>query len=103
VRLPRDSTVGDVLSELSTRLGPEYAGRRLRLLEVYHNKIYKVWLACQSGWGSQGRGRAVRGTAGPAECLMCDNQKAVSVGWLSCWVSVHCWHPDIAPFLFFCC
>jgi len=60
VRLPRDSTVGDVLSELSTRLGPEYAGRRLRLLEVYHNKIYKVGLACQSVKGAvkAGQGRA---------------------------------------------
>jgi hypothetical protein len=42
VRLPRDSCVGDVLQELSSRLGQEYAGRQLRLLEVYQSKIYKV-------------------------------------------------------------
>jgi hypothetical protein len=46
VRLPRDSSVGDVLGELGRRLGPDYAGRQLRLLEVYHSKIYKV-----GGWG----------------------------------------------------
>ncbi|KAF6255465.1 hypothetical protein COO60DRAFT_1641474 [Scenedesmus sp. NREL 46B-D3] len=42
VRLPRDSSVGDVLRDLGSRLGADYAGRQLRLLEVYHSKIYKV-------------------------------------------------------------
>jgi hypothetical protein len=42
VRLPRDACVGDVLRELGSRLGPDYAGRQLRLLEVYHSRIYKV-------------------------------------------------------------
>jgi ubiquitin carboxyl-terminal hydrolase 7 len=42
VRLPRDSSVADVLRELGSRLGADYAGRPLRLLEVYHSKIYKV-------------------------------------------------------------
>lgn len=43
IRLPHDSQVGDVLRELSNRLGPDYADRKLRLLEVYHSKIFKVW------------------------------------------------------------
>lgn len=42
IRLPHDSQVEDVLRELSSRLGPDYADRKLRLLEVYHSKIFKV-------------------------------------------------------------
>lgn len=42
IRLPHDSQVEDVLRELSSRLGAEYSGRKLRLLEVYHSKIFKV-------------------------------------------------------------
>lgn len=48
VRLPRDACVGDVLGELASRLGEEHKGRQLRLLEVYHSKIYKVGLVCCS-------------------------------------------------------
>jgi hypothetical protein len=42
VRVPRAGNVGDVLAELSKRLGADYEGRQLRLLEVYQSKIYKV-------------------------------------------------------------
>lgn len=42
VRVPQDGCFGDVLAELSKRLGPDYEGRQLRLLEVYQSKIYKV-------------------------------------------------------------
>eukprot|EP00879_Flechtneria_rotunda_P027398 GHRR01029346.1.p1 GENE.GHRR01029346.1~~GHRR01029346.1.p1 ORF type:complete len:247 (+),score=133.15 GHRR01029346.1:38-742(+) len=52
LRLPRDSSVADVLQDLSGRLGPDYAGRRLRLLEVYHSKIYKVSASTMALWGT---------------------------------------------------
>lgn len=42
IRVPRDGNVGDVLLEVRKRLGQEYEGRQLRLLEVSQNKIYKV-------------------------------------------------------------
>jgi hypothetical protein len=42
VRLPRDSCVADVLKELGSRLGEEYAGQQLRLLGLYHSRIYRV-------------------------------------------------------------
>jgi hypothetical protein len=42
VRVPRDGNVADVLAELSKRLGADYEGRQLRLLEVYQSKVYKV-------------------------------------------------------------
>lgn len=55
VRVPRDGNVGDVLAELSKRLGADYEGRQLRLLEVYQSKIYKVW--AQHAVGSAGGGQ----------------------------------------------
>eukprot|EP00877_Chromochloris_zofingiensis_P003568 jgi/Chrzof1/13211/Cz07g24170.t1 len=42
IRLPRDSCVADVLEELRKRLGDEYADKKLRLMEVFNSKIYKV-------------------------------------------------------------
>lgn len=55
VRVPREGgCVGDVLAEMSRRVGAEYAGRPLRLLEVYQSKIYKVCGGGQGGvrgWG----------------------------------------------------
>mmetsp|Transcript_35695 Transcript_35695/g.79387 ORF Transcript_35695/g.79387 Transcript_35695/m.79387 type:complete len:1131 (+) Transcript_35695:131-3523(+) len=42
VRLPKNSTVGDVLVELQKQAGAAAAGRPLRLLEVYNSKIYKI-------------------------------------------------------------
>ncbi|CAD7702882.1 unnamed protein product [Ostreobium quekettii] len=42
VRLPRDKGVGDLLGELRKELGEEYEGKPMRLMEVYHGKIFKV-------------------------------------------------------------
>jgi hypothetical protein len=42
IRVARDAVVGDVLEELRKRLPPEHAGKRLRLLELLHSKIFKV-------------------------------------------------------------
>lgn len=44
VRVARDGCVADVLDVLSKRLGADYAGRQLRLLEIHRDqsKIYKV-------------------------------------------------------------
>lgn len=55
MRAPRAGNVADVLAELSKRLGPDYQGRPLRLLEVFQSKIYKVRVGgvrCESvlGW-----------------------------------------------------
>ena len=58
VRLPRESTVADVLAELSKAMEQQpaagasgasatapnpAAGKPLRLMEVYNSRIYKVW------------------------------------------------------------
>lgn len=58
VRVPRDGNVADVLAELSKRLGADYEGRQLRLLEVYQSKVYKVGVGsgvggvkCMICWG----------------------------------------------------
>jgi hypothetical protein len=58
VRVPRDGNVADVLAELSKRLGADYEGRQLRLLEVYQSKVYKVGVGsavgevwCMLCWG----------------------------------------------------
>ena len=42
VRLPKDSHVRELLSELRNLLPPAYSNRPLRLLEIYMSKIYKV-------------------------------------------------------------
>ncbi len=39
IRLPRDSSVGDVLEELRGRLAEQYKQRRLRLMEVYNRWV----------------------------------------------------------------
>mgnify|MGYP005705759787 CR=1 FL=1 len=44
IRLPKESCVTDVLSELCRQLGPDVTiTRPLRLLEVFYHKIYKVF------------------------------------------------------------
>ncbi|KAL3154338.1 hypothetical protein ABBQ32_013820 [Trebouxia sp. C0010 RCD-2024] len=43
VRLPKDSHVRELLSELRSLLPPAYSSRPLRLLEIYMSKIYKVF------------------------------------------------------------
>lgn len=44
MRVARDGCVADVLDVLGKRLGADYAGRQLRLLEIHRDqsKIYKV-------------------------------------------------------------
>ncbi|KAG1672785.1 hypothetical protein FOA52_002773 [Chlamydomonas sp. UWO 241] len=44
IRVPRESCVGDLLTELARQLGPSHAsaGQPLRLVEVINNKLYKV-------------------------------------------------------------
>ncbi|KAG1662438.1 hypothetical protein FOA52_004019 [Chlamydomonas sp. UWO 241] len=42
VRLSKEGCVADVLTELGRLLGPAAEGRRLRLMEVYNSKVYKV-------------------------------------------------------------
>jgi hypothetical protein len=42
LRMPREVTVADVLTELQRHLGEEYQGRPMRLLEVFSSRIYKV-------------------------------------------------------------
>eukprot|EP00803_Ostreobium_quekettii_P004318 evm.model.scf_1518.4 EVM.evm.TU.scf_1518.4 scf_1518:22440-34055(-) len=42
VRLPKDKFVADLLGELRKELGEEYEGKPMRLMEVYHGKIFKV-------------------------------------------------------------
>ena len=42
VRLPRDSNVRQLLAELRGLLPPAYSSARLRLMEIYMCKIYKV-------------------------------------------------------------
>ena len=48
VRLPKESTISDVITALRGLLPPEKCPERLRLLEVFYSKIYKArpWLAC---------------------------------------------------------
>ncbi|CAO2820246.1 unnamed protein product [Amaranthus hypochondriacus] len=43
VRLPKQSTVGDVLDELKTKVELSHPDAELRLLEVFHHKIYKIF------------------------------------------------------------
>lgn len=57
--MPRDGNVGDVLLEVRKRLGQEYEGRQLRLLEVSQNKIYKVG-GCTVSWAADAGAVAAR-------------------------------------------
>ncbi|KAI7992799.1 Ubiquitin carboxyl-terminal hydrolase 12 [Camellia lanceoleosa] len=43
IRLPRQSTVGDVLDELKTKADLSHPDAELRLLEVFYHKIYKIF------------------------------------------------------------
>ncbi|KAI3692602.1 hypothetical protein L6452_32422 [Arctium lappa] len=42
IRLPKQSTVGDVISDLKTKVELSHRDAELRLLEVFYHKIYKV-------------------------------------------------------------
>jgi ubiquitin carboxyl-terminal hydrolase 7 len=42
VRLPKESTVADVLNDLKKQIGVSANGRQMRLLEIYYCKIYKA-------------------------------------------------------------
>ncbi|XP_004502025.1 ubiquitin C-terminal hydrolase 13-like isoform X2 [Cicer arietinum] len=43
IRLPKQSTVGDVLDDLKTKVELSHTDAELRLLEVFYHKIYKVF------------------------------------------------------------
>ncbi|KAK4279205.1 hypothetical protein QN277_016942 [Acacia crassicarpa] len=43
IRLPKQSTVGDVLDHLKTKVELSHPDAELRLLEVFYHKIYKVF------------------------------------------------------------
>ncbi|XP_022747706.1 ubiquitin carboxyl-terminal hydrolase 12-like isoform X3 [Durio zibethinus] len=43
IRLPKQSTVGDVIDELKTKVELSHPNAELRLLEVFYNKIYKIF------------------------------------------------------------
>ncbi|KAL0709113.1 hypothetical protein Bca4012_016091 [Brassica carinata] len=43
IRLPRQSTVGDVIDELKTKVELSHPDAELRLLEVFYHKIYKIF------------------------------------------------------------
>ncbi|XP_039058437.1 ubiquitin carboxyl-terminal hydrolase 12-like isoform X2 [Hibiscus syriacus] len=43
IRLPKQSTVGDVIDELKTKVELSHPTAELRLLEVFHHKIYKIF------------------------------------------------------------
>ncbi|KAK7306657.1 hypothetical protein VNO77_44609 [Canavalia gladiata] len=43
IRLPKQSTVGDVLDDLKTKVELSHPEAELRLLEVFYHKIYKVF------------------------------------------------------------
>ncbi|WMV52526.1 hypothetical protein MTR67_045911 [Solanum verrucosum] len=42
VRLPKQSTVGDVLNEIKSKVELSHPNAELRLLEVFYHKIYKI-------------------------------------------------------------
>ncbi|MBA0607912.1 hypothetical protein Godav_020175 [Gossypium davidsonii] len=42
IRLPKQSTIGDVIDELKTKVELSHPNAELRLLEVFYHKIYKV-------------------------------------------------------------
>ncbi|XVE75807.1 hypothetical protein DITRI_Ditri12bG0121700 [Diplodiscus trichospermus] len=43
IRLPKQSTVGDVIDELKTKVELSHPKAELRLLEVFYHKIYKIF------------------------------------------------------------
>ncbi|NP_001346281.1 Ubiquitin carboxyl-terminal hydrolase 12 [Zea mays] len=43
IRLPKNSTVGDVLNDIKTKVELSHPNAELRLLEVFYHKIYKVF------------------------------------------------------------
>ncbi|KVI05076.1 hypothetical protein Ccrd_016566 [Cynara cardunculus var. scolymus] len=45
IRLPKQSTVGDVINDLKTKVELSHKDAELRLLEVFYHKIYKAFLS----------------------------------------------------------
>ncbi|XP_039146207.1 ubiquitin carboxyl-terminal hydrolase 12-like isoform X2 [Dioscorea cayenensis subsp. rotundata] len=43
IRLPKNSTVGDVISNLKTKVELSHPNAELRLIEVFYHKIYKIF------------------------------------------------------------
>ncbi|KAI4384336.1 hypothetical protein MLD38_002507 [Melastoma candidum] len=43
IRLPKNSTVGDVINELKTKVELSHPNAEVRLLEVFYHKIYKIF------------------------------------------------------------
>ncbi|KAL3838137.1 hypothetical protein ACJIZ3_022728 [Penstemon smallii] len=43
IRLPKQSTVGDVITDLKTKVELSHPNAELRLLEVFYHKIYKIF------------------------------------------------------------
>nr|KJB16495.1 hypothetical protein B456_002G232700 [Gossypium raimondii] len=43
IRLPKQSTIGDVIDELKTKVELSHPNAELRLLEVFYHKIYKIF------------------------------------------------------------
>lgn len=43
IRLPKQSTVGDVIADLKTKVELSHPNAELRLLEVFYHKIYKIF------------------------------------------------------------
>ncbi|KAK8641315.1 hypothetical protein V6N13_010728 [Hibiscus sabdariffa] len=43
IRLPKQSTVGDVINDLKTKVELSHPDAELRLLQIFHHKIYKVF------------------------------------------------------------
>ncbi|XP_076909747.1 ubiquitin C-terminal hydrolase 12-like [Bidens hawaiensis] len=43
IRLPKQSTVGDVINDLKTKVELSHQDAELRLLEVFYHKIYKIF------------------------------------------------------------
>ncbi|KAJ4979070.1 hypothetical protein NE237_009850 [Protea cynaroides] len=43
IRLPKQSTVADVINDLKTKVELSHANAELRLLEVFYHKIYKIF------------------------------------------------------------
>ncbi|XP_060968980.1 ubiquitin C-terminal hydrolase 12-like isoform X3 [Cannabis sativa] len=43
VRLPKQSTVGDVINDLKTKVELSHPAAEIRLLEVFYHKIYKIF------------------------------------------------------------
>ncbi|KAF5182406.1 Ubiquitin carboxyl-terminal hydrolase 12-like protein, partial [Thalictrum thalictroides] len=43
IRLPKQSTVGDVIDDLKTKVELSHPEAELRLLEVFYHKIYKIF------------------------------------------------------------